>query len=63
MILSVVSYEVKNIIFYEKNLKRTTNNTFNSVFVISFFFTIASYEFFNNNFYFIYFTYFENWKK
>ena len=31
MILSVVSYEKKNIIFYEKNLKPTTNNTFNDL--------------------------------
>ena len=30
--LSVVSYERKNIIFYEKNLKLLNNNTFNNVF-------------------------------
>ena len=42
MILSVVSYERKNII-HEKNLKLTKNNTFNNVFVIEFFLTIASY--------------------
>ena len=32
MILSVVFYERINIIFYEKNLKLTKNNTFNNVF-------------------------------
>ena len=30
--LSVVSYERKKIIDYEKNLKLTKNNTFNNVF-------------------------------
>ena len=33
MILLVVSYERKNIIFYEKNLKCTKNNNFNIVFL------------------------------
>ena len=32
MILLAVSYERKNIIFYEKNLKLTKHNTFNNVF-------------------------------
>ena len=32
IILSVVSYEMKNITFYEKHLKFTKNNTFNNVF-------------------------------
>ena len=36
-ILSVVFYERKNIIFYEQNSKLTTNNTFNSVFLIRIF--------------------------
>ena len=31
MILSVVSYEIKNIIFYNKNLKLTENNTLNKI--------------------------------
>ena len=31
MILSVVSYEIKNI-FYERNLRLTKNNTFNNAF-------------------------------
>ena len=31
IILPVVSYDKKNIIFYEKNLKLTKNNTFNNV--------------------------------
>ena len=30
MILSVMSYGRKNIIFYEQNLKLTENNTFNN---------------------------------
>ena len=38
-ILSVVSYDRKNIIFQEKNLKLTKNNTFN-FFVIEFFLNI-----------------------
>ena len=33
MILLVVSYKKKNIIFYEKNPKLTKNNTFNNVFL------------------------------
>ena len=41
MILSVVSYERKNILFYKKNIKLTKNNTFN-VFAIEFFFDIGS---------------------
>ena len=32
MIFSIMSYERKNIIFYEKNLKATKNNTFINVF-------------------------------
>ena len=32
IILSVVSYERKNIIVYEKNVKLSNNNTFNNVF-------------------------------
>ena len=32
MILSIVSYERKNIIFYDKNLKLRKNNYFNNVF-------------------------------
>ena len=32
MILSVVFYKRENIIFYEKHLKLTKNNTFNNVF-------------------------------
>ena len=43
MILSVVSRERKNIIFYGKNVKLTENNTFDNVFVIEFFLTVASY--------------------
>ena len=31
IILSVVFYERKNIIFYERNLKFTKNNTFNNI--------------------------------
>ena len=31
IILSIVSYERKNIIFYERNLKHTKNNAFNTV--------------------------------
>ena len=32
MILSIVSYERKNIFFYEKHLKLTINNTFDNSF-------------------------------
>ena len=44
MILLVVSYESKNIIFYEKNLKLTKSNIM--FFVIEFFLTIVTYYFF-----------------
>ena len=37
MILSVMSYERKNIIFYGRNLKFTKKNTFDHFFVIEFF--------------------------
>ena len=46
MILSVISYERKNVIFYEKNFKLTKSNTFNNVFGNQFFFITASYKFF-----------------
>ena len=48
IILPVMSYERKNIIFYEKNLKLTKNKTFNNVLFIRIFLTIASYQFFEN---------------
>ena len=32
MILSIMSYKRKDIIFYEKHVKLTKNNTFNNVF-------------------------------
>ena len=53
MILSVVSFERKNIIFYKKNFKHTKNNTINNTFVIEFFLTISSYQFFKNYYIFI----------
>ena len=40
-----MSYERKNIIFYDENLKLTRNNTFYNVFVIEFFFVVAYYQF------------------
>ena len=50
MIFSVMSYERENIIFHEKNLKLTKNNTFKQIFL-----TIASYQF-EKNIYFIKFS-------
>ena len=49
IILSVTSYERKNIIFYVKISKLTKNNNFNNVFILEFVLTIASHEFFKNN--------------
>ena len=42
IILSIISYERKYIIFYEKNLKLTKNSTFNNVFLIEFFPTVVT---------------------
>ena len=45
MILSVMSYESKNSIFYKNNLKPTKNNTFNNVLC----YQIFPYYFFEND--------------
>ena len=49
IILSVMYYERKIIIFYGKNFKLTKNHTFNNFFGIDFFLTSASYQFLKNN--------------
>ena len=49
MLLSVVFYERKNIIFYEKNFKLMKNNTFNDVFCNTASLAIVSYQYFKND--------------
>ena len=46
IILLVMSYERKNIVFYKKNLRLTKKILLIVFFVIEFFLTIASYQFF-----------------
>ena len=53
MIFSVMYYEIRNIMFYEKNLKLTKKILLIMFFVIEFFFTIVFYQFFNNYWIFI----------
>ena len=53
IILSVVPYERKNVIYHEKNSKLTKINVFNDVVCNRIFFVIGSYKFFKNYWIFI----------